>query len=256
MKRLKRENEIHGLDIRSSYKEKVGSTPLHCHDFFEIEYFAEGSGVHNMDGAQSDITDGMLYFMTPASFHGFETDGSCIYNTMFSEKLCNSDLLARLIDGGMGFSVRLAGEDKIFIESLFRELGRARGDGYLMTLIDCVLGKLLTLKGDGRTAVTPISKSVVYITEHFCDSCGLEEVAEYVGFTPTYFSSLFKKEMGISYKEYLDRLRFGHAKKLLEHTDKSIVQICRECGFNDYPNFIRRFRAKFRKTPGEMRKNR
>ena len=45
-----------------------------------------------------------------------------------------------------------------------------------------------------------------------------------------------------------------YAKKLLEHSSLTVSQVCRESGFDDYPNFVRRFSARFGSSPSKMRK--
>ena len=93
-----------------------------------------------------------------------------------------------------------------------------------------------------------------YLISNFRNNPTLAETAAYAGFSPTYFSSVFKRETGVSFKEYVDRLRFNYAKKLAETSDISVMEIAAESGFDDYPNFIRRFKARFGCTVSELRK--
>lgn len=255
MRRLTKEYEIGNGSIHSSRKEYSGKCTVHSHEFFEIEYFSEGSGEHVMDGERSDISGGMLYFMTPLNFHSFETDGCVIYNTMFSEKLCNTALLSKLIKHEKGLSVRISGGDKILLEALFSELcSHYTDDNYAACLLNTVLFKVEALNGNGCSNSSPISKALVYLIEHFREKLTLNDISAYAGFTPTYFSALFKKETNIGFKDYLDRLRFEYAKKTLEHTDKTVMQVCSESGFDDYPNFVRRFKAVYGISPGKVKK--
>lgn len=255
MRRLTKEYEIGVGAIHSSRKNYSGKCAVHSHDFFEIEYFAKGAGKHVMDGEEGDISDGMLYFMTPLNFHSFDADDCVIYNTMFSEKLCNTELLSSLIKFEKGLALRVAGEDKCFLELMFSELCKHYTDeGYASSLLNTVLFKLSTLKETQSGNTSPISKALVYLIEHFRENPTLSEIATYTGFTPTYFSALFKKETDVGFKEYLDRLRFDYAKKMLEHTDKTVTQVCSESGFDDYPNFVRRFKSHYGVSPGKVRK--
>ena len=96
-------------------------------------------------------------------------------------------------------------------------------------------------------------KMQFYIINHFREKVTLEDVARYAGLTPAYASAVFKKEMATNFKRYLNNLRFSYAKNLLTCSDMSVTQICGECGFEDYPNFIRRFKKHFGMTPSDMR---
>ena len=119
--------------------------------------------------------------------------------------------------------------------------------------MNAILGKLLRCLPQSEAVISPIASAVLYLLEHFRENPTLGQVASHVGFTPTYFSALFKQETGETFKHYLDRLRFDYAAKLLSHTDMTVMQICRESGFEDYPNFVRRFKCHFGVSPGEKR---
>ncbi len=73
------------------------------------------------------------------------------------------------------------------------------------------------------------------------------------GFSPFYYSRLFKKHAGISPYAYLQQVRMDHAMDLLISTDVSVKEISRMTGFNDYSYFCRAFRHHHGKTPGRSR---
>ena len=255
MRRLTKEYEIGKGAIHSSRKNYSRECSVHSHEFFEIEYFSAGHGEHIMDGVRSEIKEGMLYFMTPLNFHSFNAEDCVIYNTMFSEKICNTAFLLGLIRNNEGLSIRLEGEDKIFVEALLSELcEHHKNEEYASFLLNAVLCKLALIKNCNDAEMSTLSRALVYLIEHFRENPTLNDTAAYAGFTPTYFSALFKKEINIGFKEYVDRLRFEYAKKLLEHTDKTVMQVCSESGFDDYPNFVRRFKKRYGVAPGSMKK--
>ena len=64
------------------------------------------------------------------------------------------------------------------------------------------------------------------IQEEFGDpDIGLEKIAAEVGLTQTYFSSLFKKETGMSFVEYLTDTRMKEAMRLLKETSEKIYVV-------------------------------
>lgn len=67
----------------------------------------------------------------------------------------------------------------------------------------------------------------------------------------TYFKGkcIFKKELGITFKQYLNKLQFDYAAKLLKFSNMNISEICYESGFKDYANFERHFKSHFKITP-------
>lgn len=254
MRRFTRERHIREIGITASQKQFDGEYNTHWHEFYEIEYMTEGEGDYVIDGEHYPICAGMLFFMTPLNFHSVNAKRCHGFNMMFSERLCNGGFLARLLRGSRGYAISVKEEDRAFFTSVLRELTRAEDEAYVSALLNSILGKLLIYEETGSIATTPVSKGVVYLLHHFRKNPTLAETAAYVGFAPTYFSALFKKETGETFQQYMDRLRFDYARKLLLHSELSVLQICRESGFEDYPNFIRRFKGRFGVSPGAMKR--
>ena len=100
----------------------------------------------------------------------------------------------------------------------------------------------------------PIRDAKQYIKKQYKKSITLEIVSEYIGFNATYFSSLFKKETGITFSEYLTSVRMEKAKELLKETNMSVSSICEEVGYNDYKNFTKGFNKYTNLKPNEYRK--
>jgi YesN/AraC family two-component response regulator len=99
-----------------------------------------------------------------------------------------------------------------------------------------------------------IEESLKYIQEHFKERLTLELVASKVFVNPKYFSHVFKREMGISFTEYVIGLKIEHACKLLETTNYHAYRISIECGFSDPSYFNRVFCAQMNMTPQTYRK--
>ncbi|AKL96470.1 transcriptional regulator AraC family [Clostridium aceticum] len=100
-----------------------------------------------------------------------------------------------------------------------------------------------------------IEEGIKYIKEHFREKLTLEMVASKVFMNPKYFSHVFKKEMGVSFTEYIIQLRVQHACRLLETTNYPAYRISSECGFSDPSYFNRVFCSQMDMTPQTYRKN-
>ena len=254
MRRYLKADMLRGGEIYCTKKIVKGYCRPHPHDFFEIEYISSGTGNYNVDGVCHEARGGMLFLMTPISFHSVKTDALELYNVMFSEKLCDGQMLAELVLLG-SLSVQIKAEDRGFFDALFSELAGAKGDEkYRSFILNSIIGKLRSYSSENKAEGPPIAKGMFYLISNFRNNPTLAETAAYAGFSPTYFSSVFKRETGVSFKEYVDRLRFNYAKKLAETSDISVMEIAAESGFDDYPNFIRRFKARFGCTVSELRK--
>jgi AraC-like DNA-binding protein len=99
-----------------------------------------------------------------------------------------------------------------------------------------------------------ISSAVNYIQEHLDEELTRDQVAECTGMSSTHFSRLLKQIYGHSFTDFVVYLRVERARELLVRTEKSLVQICMECGFNDQSYFTRAFQKRTGRPPGEYRK--
>ncbi len=100
----------------------------------------------------------------------------------------------------------------------------------------------------------PIRTAKKYIQEHYALPITLEEVSGEAGFNATYFSSLFKKETGQNFLEYLTDVRIKAAKQLLADTARSVNQVSEEVGYIDIKHFTKLFKKSTGLTPTEYRK--
>lgn len=97
-------------------------------------------------------------------------------------------------------------------------------------------------------------KMITYIDQHYKEPLTLGEIADIGGYTESYASQFFKRQLGISFKAYLLRMRLREAAVQLVNTKQQIVDIANECGFSDVKAFNTAFRKHFHTTPSEYRR--
>ncbi len=98
-----------------------------------------------------------------------------------------------------------------------------------------------------------VNKVLAYIEENYQKEFTLENAAEMVFLNKNYFSELFKREVGVGFSEYLNKVRMQKATKLLEIRDLKVCEIMELVGYSDTAYFIRVFRKHFGMTPNEYR---
>lgn len=92
-----------------------------------------------------------------------------------------------------------------------------------------------------------------YINRNIYREVSLNDLAKLLNITPTYLSRLFKKEVEISFSEYIQRERIEEAKKLLLLTSYPLSDICAWLNFNDQSYFTRVFKKFTSMTPKQYR---
>jgi len=98
-----------------------------------------------------------------------------------------------------------------------------------------------------------IRNALTFIARHFTEPITLESVASQVHLTPAYFSTLFKQSTGTAFKEHLNLVRVEESKRLLQHTDYSLLDIAIASGFDNQSYFTKVFRKYTGLTPGQFR---
>ena len=98
-----------------------------------------------------------------------------------------------------------------------------------------------------------LQKALDYINTHYSEKIALDDVAKNAGFHPKYFSKLFTAQYGISFSDYVTKLRIDKAKELLINTDTKITAIPSLTGISDFANFSKRFKRSTGYLPSEYR---
>lgn len=99
-----------------------------------------------------------------------------------------------------------------------------------------------------------IQKVLLEISKDYAKPLTLEEMAEDYGLSTSYFSRKFSAVTGISWKEYLTKVRLQKACELLLETKKQIKEIATLCGYSDSNYFGEVFRKELDISPMNFRK--
>lgn len=100
-----------------------------------------------------------------------------------------------------------------------------------------------------------IKRCLSYIDAHLSERISLKDVADFCGLTTFAFSRTFKKEYGITFQEYLIRLRIDRAQNLLAKSRLSVTDVAGEAGFGDLSHFTRTFRRYVGSSPSAYRRD-
>ena len=94
-----------------------------------------------------------------------------------------------------------------------------------------------------------------YIHAHYMDpDLTLTAVARKTGLTPQHFSTVFKRQAGVNYIQYVNKVRIEKAKTLLKANRENIAQTAFRCGFNSLDNFGKVFKKTTGMTPSQYKR--
>jgi AraC-like DNA-binding protein len=105
-----------------------------------------------------------------------------------------------------------------------------------------------------RSDMTRLEPLLDYIQLHHGEELPLDEAVAFMGLNKEYFCRLFKKNMGVSYLQYVYQVRTTAVCRELETTDDPIGEIAERHGFRDPKMLNQYFREIYGCTPSEKRK--
>jgi two-component system response regulator YesN len=90
---------------------------------------------------------------------------------------------------------------------------------------------------------TAVAEAIDYLKLHYREKVQLKALAKRFHLSPVYFGQQFKRETGISFNEYLHRLRIEEACKMLRRTNMKLSDIAATLGYHDTQYFSDKFKA-------------
>lgn len=99
-----------------------------------------------------------------------------------------------------------------------------------------------------------ISEGLDFIRNHYGDNIMLEDVGRAVGRSGSHFKKILREEMGLSFTEYLTRVRLEASEQLLRNPYLSLAEIAQTVGYSDQSYFGKLFKQYYGLTPAQYRK--
>lgn len=100
-----------------------------------------------------------------------------------------------------------------------------------------------------------VAEAVQYLKEHYRTKIKLQQLANHIHVNAAYLGQQFKREMGVSFSEYVHRLRIEEARRMLRRTNMKISDIAFELGYHDAEYFTEKFKALTGELPSLYKNN-
>ena len=268
---------VHKSDLYPNHDlSRVNNVLDHWHNELEIVYFYASDGEYYTDGIMHPMKKDQFIIVNSRSIHKVISNRTTPYDKL-------PDTLSTVIQISDSFlrSV-IPNFDELYFRPVFKtneirpleimqELARFAEVGSLkkyenMRIIGLVYELLyyicrddLSLKDvempeKNRKNFDVLRKILSYTEDNFAGDINEMSVAEHFGYSACYFSRFFKSNMGITYKEYLTKMRLNAAKDSLTGSQKSVLEIAMDCGFSDARGLINMFNKYEGITPLQYRK--
>ncbi|ARI76326.1 response regulator transcription factor [Halobacillus mangrovi] len=103
-------------------------------------------------------------------------------------------------------------------------------------------------------AIDAVEQGTKYVKDHFYEDLSIEQVADEVGISVSYFSQLFKQKHGMTFIEFVRVERMDHACTLLRNSELETYRIAEKVGYTDQRYFSQVFKKVIQMTPSQYRK--
>lgn len=249
---------------------------MHDHDYYELVYIEEGTGLHDLEGRMNLVMSGDLLIIAPGRHHRYIGQSDMrLLNCMFVEQTvhCKSgdftppELIARLFPSGSGFSqVHLELGERALVKERLQSAERALAEqdfGWktaveaeiTLLLLDCarICGRYAQQGGELKQYVGYAASAMRYIDAHFSEDISVADVAAHVGLSPDYLARQFKQVTGVAPITYLRRYRLARAMEYLDD-GRTVTDTAALVGFQSLAHFSREFKQELGMSPSQYRK--
>ncbi len=248
---------------------------LHHHDFYEVYFFLSGNVQYNIESRSYLLTPGDVLLISPMELH----------QPMFGPEQREYERIVLWIDKQFLEGFSLPGQsftecfdtDNPHHTNLLRPEGVARQ--YLMFLLEQLISEnstedpyrevaamtylaqvlislnRLALKHRKEESVTGPDSTVYsvlgYINEHYSENLSLDDLANRFFISKYHLAREFQRLVGTSVHRYIIQKRLVMAKQMLS-AGRPSSEVYQHCGFGDYSNFYRAFKAEYQISPKEF----
>lgn len=250
--------------------DKTGSecfTNKHWHKNLEIDYIIKGRMWTMRNNVDRDISDGEYVVVNSEDVHqtcGKTPDDRVKYLVvLFSYNYIKTYF--KDFENYM-FDVDKNEQAKQRIAQLLKAIVfelENRGD-FSDLKISCAMSQILMVlftkcrvKKDTLSLSEPTDdleyakKAIDFIKENYKERISLDDIASYVGLTPTYFSRYFKQSTRKTFKNYLNLIRLENALLDIQNNNNSETLAAKNNGFPSVKSFIAVFKSVYGCAPSE-----
>ena len=254
-----------------------GTIGYHAHAFLEFVYVVEGHAEHHLNGTATPIGPGDFFVINYQTMHAYETPSGHVrlINCLFLPELLDhsfadlrnfDELAQRYFRRVCGKHIQTPPSDRVFhddsghVKRLFMQMVeecRDRRVGYEEAL-RCLLSQIIieTVRKIGINTLfsPPIQQLVEAVGQGYNEQLSLSDFCRREHYSVPYISALFRREVGMTFTEYVQEKRIAEGCRLLVETRDSITSIALQVGYTSLKFFEQVFQRLMGMSPREYRR--
>lgn len=271
-------DDIFILDVMLGYNQRPA---IHKHDMHEFFFCAEGCGTQHLQGKTVKMEKGDFFFFPEGQLHlgNRSKSGICRGYVLNARE----SLLKRISDNNLDFGLvmdalckksfsgkirlNISSVGKEHVRDIFEEMideNRKRGLACGLAVKSCIERLAVTIlremrikiakEGDSKFSADERIKNLCrFIQSNYMYDINIARATSMTGLSRSHFHSAFLKSTGVTFTNYLNRVRVGKAIELLEKKGKTTEETAHMTGFKSLSHFYLVFRTITGKKPSSLR---
>ena len=253
---------------------KMDGVGIHHHDFFEVYFFLSGRVSFKVEGKSYHLEPGDLLLINPQELHQPDIEANALYERIvlwidraYLTALCTAsgtDLSACFNNDAPGYT-NLLRPTKLRRAALGQLLDRLTQEYYsdepgsfayaqgllIQFMVEINRLAMATSPVEKREEPDLVSQVLAYIGAHFQENITLESLAAEFYVSKYHLSHEFSHRVGTSIYRYVIFRRLLQAREMMS-AGQAPGEVYQGCGFGDYANFYRAFKAEYGISPREF----
>lgn len=236
-----------------NWKIEGGITP-----FVDLTYVIGGKSVYNIGDQEYTVRKGDLICIPKNTYRAAFTDPQnyieCYSTNLFLRDMYGQDTSLPLpVISHIGTIPELVTHfHELHSEWLQRDFG------YMMkvrSILCFILYEVLNIElneNHDNQSDPRIKNSIIYLSQHYCETITIETMSDMFHLHPVYYGNLFCKAMGMTFKQYLTKLRLNNAENMLKSGEYTVGEVALICGYSDIFYFSRLFKKNRGISPSKL----
>ena len=224
-----------------------GEYPIHWHTHFELEIITRGTIEYTYNGVTTIAGPGSAYLLYCYDSHSLRMlEETEIINFRFNTRFLDKDLTEFISQPNSNLKCIFNENELKHILFLAEKADQEHRilDKFTSQMVKNILSEIIVMlirksNVDVDTKKPDVVQKVIaYIMNNFKSDISLSNVATEFNLSPNHLGVIFKKNIGLSFNEYLNNIRLKHACNMLINTNEPISSIAINSGYNSTEYFL------------------